>query len=87
MLWKWDLFVVFNTRTLSGVRHFSEWTYENCRELKVGCKLPHPCETHFLKYLWQRKNCYSFCILFLVVDDHEGDDAEDTDDHDPDAPI
>ena len=75
MFLKRDTFVVLNTSSLLGARHFSEWTYENCTELKVGCKLAHRCEIHFLNYQRRRKNCDSFCILFLVVDDHEGDDA------------
>ena len=69
------MFVVYNTGSLVGVRQFSEQAYANCRELKVGCKLPHRCEIHFLNYQRRRKNCDSFCILLLVVEDHEGDDA------------
>ena len=69
------MFGVLNTWSLLGVRHFSERAYANCTELKVGCKLPHCCETHFLNYLRQWKSYDLFYILFLVVDDHEGDDA------------
>jgi hypothetical protein len=57
------MFVVFNTRSLVGVHQFSERAYANCTELKVGCKLAHRCEIHFLNYLRQKKNGDSFYVL------------------------